>query len=71
MRLHTEDTSIRTASGEAFVFSNLYQHCYHSALKFCLDLIKDRAEAENIIHDVFMKMWIRRGSLKAELNLKS
>ncbi|MDQ1089817.1 sigma-70 family RNA polymerase sigma factor [Siphonobacter sp. SORGH_AS_1065] len=71
MRFHTEDTSLRAASGEAFVFSSLYQHYYHSALKFCLDLIKDRAEAENIIHDVFMKMWIKRASLKAELNLKS
>ncbi|WP_420155803.1 sigma-70 family RNA polymerase sigma factor [Siphonobacter sp.] len=71
MNYCTEDTSLRTVSGEAFVFSNLYQHYYTSVLKFCSDLIKDRAEAENIVHDVFVKMWTRRSSLKAEMNLKS
>lgn len=71
MSYYTEDTSLQTVSGEAFVFSNLYQHYYISVLKFCSDLIKDRAEAENIVHDVFVKMWTRRESLRAEMNLKS
>ncbi len=71
MHYFTEDASLQTTSGEVFVFSSLYQNYYTSVLKFCSDLIKDRAEAENIVHDVFMKMWTKRSLLRAELNLKS
>ncbi len=48
------------------LFTSLYPSLYH----FIIDIIKSRQVAEEIISDVFMKIWEKRKSLEEILNLR-
>ncbi|AUD05001.1 RNA polymerase sigma factor [Spirosoma pollinicola] len=57
--------------GDQAAFAQLYRHYRSPALKFCLYLLKDQEEAENMIHDVFIKIWERRAQINPNLNFSS
>jgi RNA polymerase sigma-70 factor (family 1) len=57
--------------GDQAAFAKLYRHYRTPALKFCLYLLKDQEEAENMVHDVFIKIWERRASINPDLNFSS
>jgi RNA polymerase sigma-70 factor (ECF subfamily) len=40
-------------------------------MKFCVSLLKDKEEAENVVHEVFLKIWDKRQSINPELNFTS
>ncbi|GAB2516820.1 RNA polymerase sigma factor [Spirosoma aerophilum] len=61
----------RVIQGDQAAFAKLYRHYRAPALKFCIYLVKDREEAENMIHDVFIKIWERRIHIKPTLNFSS
>lgn len=61
----------RVIQGDQVAFSELYNHYKLPAIKFCVSLVKDEEEAENMIHDVFIKIWEKRGQINPDLNFSS
>ncbi len=57
--------------GDQAAFGTLYRHYRTPALKFCISLLKDPEEAENLVHDVFIKIWEKRALINPELNFSS
>lgn len=57
--------------GDRCAFGKLYQMYRKPALRFCVTLLKDEAEAENILHEVFLKIWERREQINPDLNFNS
>lgn len=57
--------------GDQAAFAKLYRHYHTPALKFCFYLLKDQEEAENMVHDVFIKIWERRTHINPALNFSS
>lgn len=57
--------------GDQVAFGTLYRHYRAPALKFCIALLKDQEEAENMVHDVFIKIWEKRTLINPELNFNS
>ena len=57
--------------GDRRAFGELYQMYRKPALRFCLTLLKEEAEAENVLHEVFLKIWERRAQINPDLNFSS
>ena len=66
-----ENTLIRVTQGDEAAFTELYNYYKAPALRFTVSLLKDVEEAENMIQDVFMKIWIKRAQIKPEHNFSS
>ncbi|MGA0555224.1 RNA polymerase sigma factor [Larkinella sp. VNQ87] len=61
----------KVIQGDQAAFAELYKHYRTPALKFCITLLKDEEEAENMIHEVFIKIWDRRAQINPTLNFTS
>lgn len=57
--------------GNQEAFAELYNYYRTPALKFCIALLKDQEEAENALHEVFIKIWEKRAHIKPDLNFNS
>ncbi len=57
--------------GNQEAFAELYNYYRTPALKFCVALLKDQEEAENTLHEVFIKIWEKRAHIKPDLNFNS
>jgi RNA polymerase sigma-70 factor (family 1) len=57
--------------GNQKAFAELYNYYRTPALKFCIALLKDQEEAENALHEVFIKIWEKRVHIKPDLNFNS
>ncbi|WP_373511409.1 RNA polymerase sigma factor [Persicitalea sp.] len=57
--------------GNRNAFGQLYQFYHKPALRFCITLLKDEAEAENVLHEVFLKIWEKRAQINPALNFNS
>ncbi len=53
----------RIKSGDATAFRGLFRMHYPSLLAFVDGFVKDKEVAEDIVQNVFMKVWIYRSSL--------
>ena len=63
-RLTDEQTLLqRTAEGSRAAFSSLYSHYYHSLYRFVFFILKSHEDSEEIIQDIFLKIWIKRETL--------
>lgn len=58
-------------SGNEKAFEELYNSYKEPALRFCNSILKDTEESENIIQEVFIKIWNRRITINPELNFTS
>lgn len=58
-------------SGDEKAFNELYLSFHQPALRFCNSILKDIDESENIIQDVFIKIWNRKSTINPELNFAS
>ena len=67
----TETIIHQAIQGDKAAFAKLYQHYQTPALKFSISLLKDKEEAENMVHDVFIKIWEKRALINPELNFSS
>ncbi|SDL24266.1 RNA polymerase sigma factor [Siphonobacter aquaeclarae] len=54
--------------GNESAFALLYNRYRPSALRYCLAIVKEPEEAENIFHEVLIKLWERRTFINPELN---
>lgn len=61
----------KVINGDRAAFSALFDHYKGPAMRFCYTIVKDEAEAENMLQDVFIKIWERRHQIKPELNFNS
>lgn len=57
--------------GDNRAFEELYNSYQVPALRFCNSILKDTEESENVIQDVFIKIWNRRSTINPELNFTS
>ena len=57
--------------GDSRAFDELYQFYKVPAMKFCISILKDEFEAENIIHEVFIKIWSRHHTINPDRNFSS
>ncbi|MPR33096.1 RNA polymerase sigma factor [Salmonirosea aquatica] len=57
--------------GDQEAFAELYNYYRVPALKFCFALLKDQEEAENALHEVFIKIWEKRAHIRPDLNFNS
>ena len=58
----------RLAAGDREAFALLYEQYSGVSYSFVLSLVKDSSDAKDIVHDVFVKLWLRRASLSAVLS---
>jgi len=58
-------------NGDENAFNELYHSFHQPALRFCNSILKDIDESENIIQDVFIKIWNRKHTINPELNFAS
>lgn len=60
-----ETAILRTALGDRAAFSALYDATAAKLFGVCLRVLKDRAEAEDTLQDVFVKVWHKADRYKA------
>ena len=61
----------RFQDGSEEAFNELYQYYKEPAVRFCNSILKDIDESENIIQEVFIKIWDRKHAINLELNFTS
>ena len=66
-----DHTLRQVVQGDPAAFAKLYNHYRNPAVKFCISLLKDEEEAENVVQEVFIKIWDRREQINPELNFNS
>ncbi len=59
---------VRFRNGEYDAYEELYRKFRKPALHFCVSILKDIDESENIVQDVFLKIWYKRSLLNPDLN---
>ncbi|MBZ4192484.1 RNA polymerase sigma factor [Niabella beijingensis] len=52
-------------------FNDLFRHFFPGLFPFVLAIVKDKQRAEELIHDVFLKLWENRKMLTAIQNISS
>ncbi|MCK5699896.1 MAG: RNA polymerase sigma-70 factor [Cyclobacteriaceae bacterium] len=57
--------------GDERAFDELYNSYKEPALRFCNSILKDIEESENVIQEVFIKIWNRKSTINPELNFTS
>jgi RNA polymerase sigma-70 factor (ECF subfamily) len=58
-------------NGNEKAFRKLFDSYRNDLYKFSLSMVCSEEHAEEIVQDVFMKIWIKRGSLNPEMSFKS
>lgn len=61
----------RIREGDEGAFNKLYTLFKEPAIRFCNSIIKDIDESENLIQEVFIKIWDKRLGINPELNFNS
>ncbi len=59
----------RIREGDAHQFELLFRSSYVSLVRFAMTIIKDRDTAEEIVQDLFFKLWRDREKLRIESSL--
>jgi DNA-directed RNA polymerase specialized sigma24 family protein len=48
---------MKVAKGDSTAFTKLYNHYKEPGIRFSMAIVKDEEEAENMLHEVFIKIW--------------
>ncbi len=57
--------------GDAEAFSSLFRKYYESLYQFARRLVKDPQSAENVVQDVFVRIWLTRQECNIHSSVKS
>ncbi len=57
--------------GDTYAYECLFKEFYENLVNFAFQYVKDIQIAENLVQDVFLKIWNRREKLKIISNVKS
>ena len=71
MQKISKELLVKLKSGDERAFEELYISYKEPALRFCNSILKDTEESENIIQEVFIKIWKRSSTINPELNFTS
>lgn len=75
MQYHTIKNESRLvqnlSKGNLLAFNTLYNEYSGRLYRFALGYLKSEAEAEELVQEVFTKIWEKRADLKKELSFKS
>lgn len=75
MQYHTIKNESRLvqnlSKGNLLAFNTLYNEYSNRLYRFALGYLKSEAEAEELVQEVFTKIWEKRADLKKELSFKS
>ncbi|WP_164735541.1 RNA polymerase sigma-70 factor [Pseudoflavitalea rhizosphaerae] len=63
-----QDLLKRIAEGDEAAFRELYDRSWNRLYSFALSWLKSGIQAEDIVQDIFLKLWIRRTELHAIKN---
>jgi len=66
-----ENMLIKVTQGDKSAFAELYNFYKVPALRFSISLLKDQEEAENMVQDVFLKIWMKRDHIKPDHNFNA
>lgn len=61
----------RMRHGDRAAFGEIFERYYDLLHTFAKHLLKDASAAEDIIQNVFVKVWIRKEQINAQLSLRS
>lgn len=71
MKCCNEDTLERVSKGDEVAFTQLYHYFEIPAYKYCYSLLKNEEDSENMVQDVFIKIWEKRTRINPKLNFNS
>lgn len=57
--------------GSESAFEQLYMKYHRAAVDFCQSFLKDRAESESVVQDVFVQFWEKRALFSVNIHFKS
>jgi RNA polymerase sigma-19 factor, ECF subfamily len=66
-----EDLMQEIKADNMFAFDALYKKYCKRVYKFAYSILKTREEAENLMQDVFLKLWENRNKLEEDSSVKS
>ncbi|MES2796234.1 MAG: RNA polymerase sigma-70 factor [Bacteroidota bacterium] len=66
-----DDLLVKIVEGDSSAFTKLYNYYKGPCIRFSYSIVKDEEEAENIFHEVFIKIWNRRDQINPELNFNA
>jgi len=69
--LNSTKLVIRIINNDEVAFKELYDLYYNDLVKFSYYYVRDRDAAEDIVQDVFFKVWITRNKLDPLKNIKT
>ena len=61
----------RLVKGDESAFKKIYDACYDKLYFYCLQFVKSEALAQEILQDVFVKLWTQREKINPELSLNA
>jgi RNA polymerase sigma-70 factor, ECF subfamily len=59
----TQELLTRLKNGDMLAFDQLYEHYSHKLFSFVFKILKNQAEADDIVQEVFVKIWETRENL--------
>lgn len=62
-KIITQELVDRLKSGDILAFDQIYKHFSHKLFTFIFKILKNEAEAEEIVQEVFVKIWEARENL--------
>jgi RNA polymerase sigma-70 factor, ECF subfamily len=58
-------------AGEKKVFDTLFNALYEPLCRYCMRMVPDQQEAEEIVQDIFVNLWLKRSELNIDVSLKA
>jgi len=63
MGIHEKDLIVRLNEGDQTAFELLFHYYYPGLVVYSSQFTTDRAEAEEIVQDFFVRLWQRHGKI--------
>jgi len=64
-----KELQVRVAKGDEMAFTQLYMHFGKKLIHFAVSLVRSKEIAEELVEDVFVKLWANRSSITGIENL--
>lgn len=69
--LPEEDISNAIREGNTVAFQHVFDSCYEALCEYACTLLRDPAEAEDIVQSIFIKLWEKRETLEIRQSVRS